>query len=155
MRRRKRVPKIGPTTYEEVKQQILRGIAAMAEVNAEAAQYLREHLVMDDENKTFKYTGDDRMRMERLIKHLDTAMPMQPKKGDVYVHCGHGGASAYHWFWLNESEFTRPDGSAGLAKWMVVCSECFQAAEGDPRRVDVRGDLVLESDAPLIFKEKS
>jgi hypothetical protein len=52
--------------FNRVRQEILSTIESMREVSPEAAEYLEKHLVIDEEAMTFKYTGDDRLKLERI-----------------------------------------------------------------------------------------
>jgi oligoribonuclease NrnB/cAMP/cGMP phosphodiesterase (DHH superfamily) len=52
--------------YEQIKREILESVAEIECIHPAAAQYLREHLVFDDEKLTFMYTGDDRLKLKRL-----------------------------------------------------------------------------------------
>ena len=53
-------------TFNRVRQEILSSIESIRKASPEAAEYLEEHLVMDEEAMTFKYTGDDRIKMRRI-----------------------------------------------------------------------------------------
>jgi hypothetical protein len=44
--------------YRTVKAEILGAVEAIRAARPEAAEYLEEHLVFDDEKETFAYTGD-------------------------------------------------------------------------------------------------
>jgi hypothetical protein len=52
--------------YESVKHDIKEAIESIRAQLPEAAEYLEKHLVMDDEQMTFAYTGDNRIRLELL-----------------------------------------------------------------------------------------
>ena len=52
--------------FNQVKQEILSSIESMRKVLPEAAEYLEKHLVIDEEAMTFKYTGDDRLKLNRI-----------------------------------------------------------------------------------------
>ena len=56
-----------PQTYESVKRDIQKAIEAIRAKSPAAAEYLEKHLVMDDAKMTFAYTGDDRLKLERLL----------------------------------------------------------------------------------------
>jgi hypothetical protein len=51
-------------TYESIKRDIKKAIESMRAKSPEAAEYLEKHIVMDDANMTFAYTGDDRIKLE-------------------------------------------------------------------------------------------
>ncbi|MCX6930584.1 MAG: hypothetical protein NT154_46365 [Verrucomicrobia bacterium] len=53
-------------TFNRVKQEIPSSIESMRKASPEAAEYLAIHLVIDEEAMTFKYTGDDRIKLERI-----------------------------------------------------------------------------------------
>ena len=52
--------------FHRVKRELLAYIELMRRACPEAAEYLESHLVMDEQACTFMYTGDDRLRMERV-----------------------------------------------------------------------------------------
>jgi hypothetical protein len=51
--------------FERVKADLLAGIETMRRANPEAAKYFVQHLVIDEVAMTFKYTGDDRLKLEK------------------------------------------------------------------------------------------
>ncbi len=51
--------------YSKIKAEILATVELIRAVMPEAAEYLEQHLVYDDEKETFMYTGDDRLKMRR------------------------------------------------------------------------------------------
>ena len=53
-------------TFERVKAELLAGIESMLRVNPAAAEYFEQHLVIDEKAMTFKYTGDDRLKLQRV-----------------------------------------------------------------------------------------
>ena len=52
--------------FERVKADILATVESMRRVNPAAAEYLEQHLVIDEVAMTFKYTGDGRLKLERI-----------------------------------------------------------------------------------------
>jgi len=75
---------------------------------------------------------------------------MQPKDGDVVVHCGHIDAGLKHLYELTPPRpFTRPDHTKGLAKFLITCDACLATASQNPLRVLIRGDATWDGDAPL------
>ncbi len=52
--------------YRKIKAEILAAVEAIRAVMPEAAEYLEQHLVFDDEKETFMYTSDDRLKLRRL-----------------------------------------------------------------------------------------
>lgn len=52
----------------------------------------------------------------------------QPVHGETVLYCGHT-APATHSFCMGdrgqEADFTRPDGSTGKTRWMIVCEPCL------------------------------
>jgi hypothetical protein len=53
-------------TFERVKADLLAGVEAMRRANPAAAEYFEQHLVIDEKAMTFKYTGDGRLKLERI-----------------------------------------------------------------------------------------
>lgn len=53
------------TDYEIKKADVRDMIAYLAKWHAAASVYLRDHVVLDDATETFRYTGDDRIRVTR------------------------------------------------------------------------------------------
>ncbi len=53
-------------TFEYVNGQVLAGVENIRRVNPAAAEYLEQHLVIDEVAMTFQYTGDDRLKLTRL-----------------------------------------------------------------------------------------
>jgi hypothetical protein len=49
--------------YLKIKAEILAAVEEIRAAMPEAAEYLEQHLVFDDEKETFMYTGDDRLKM--------------------------------------------------------------------------------------------
>jgi hypothetical protein len=52
--------------FERVKAEILAGVEAMRRANPAAAEYFEQHLVIDEQGMTFKYTGDGGLKLERM-----------------------------------------------------------------------------------------
>lgn len=78
----------------------------------------------------------------------------QPKTGDGVVHCGHINATTHH-FWKYGGRFVRPDGSMGIAKWIICCDQCYRTAKGNPKRILIRGDAIWSGNEPYIEKPES
>lgn len=74
---------------------------------------------------------------------------LKPQDGDLVLHCGHLESKPHH-FWNTPKGiyFNRPDGSSGKATWVVSCPDCYQAAEGNAKRVKIRGDGLWMWDEP-------
>lgn len=53
------------TDYEIKKADVRDMIAYLAKWHKAASVYLRDHVVLDDATETFRYTGDDRIRVTR------------------------------------------------------------------------------------------
>ena len=49
--------------FRKIKAEILATVELIRAARPEAAEYLEQHLVFDDEKETFMYTGDDRSKM--------------------------------------------------------------------------------------------
>lgn len=72
----------------------------------------------------------------------------QPRDGDLILHCGHLRKRRHHFYFVPEgSEFTRPDGSTGSARWFMCCDRCFRSR--GPRFL-VRGEVVWQGDEPYV-----
>ena len=52
--------------YNRIKREVLSTIEEMRKACPEAAEYLEAHLVFDEKEMTFMYTGDDRLTMTRV-----------------------------------------------------------------------------------------
>jgi hypothetical protein len=53
-------------TFERVKADILAAVEGMRQANPAAAEYFEQHLVIDEKAMTFNYTGDGRLKLERI-----------------------------------------------------------------------------------------
>jgi hypothetical protein len=51
--------------YRKIKAEILATVELIRAAMPEAAEYLEKHLVFDDKEETFMYTGDDRIKLRR------------------------------------------------------------------------------------------
>ena len=54
------------TEFNRVKQEMLAAVETMRKAMPEAAEYFEQHLVIDEEAMTFKYTGDDRLKLTKV-----------------------------------------------------------------------------------------
>lgn len=85
----------------------------------------------------------------------DKFTKLQPKDGETVLHCGHLEDKPHHFFALSDGKtvaginFKRPDGSQGLAHWMVLCEMCFTRNGDEPERC-IRGDATWIGDEPEI-----
>ena len=52
--------------FNQVKREMLAAIESMRKALPEAAEYFEQHLVIDEEAMTFKYTGDDRLKLKKI-----------------------------------------------------------------------------------------
>jgi hypothetical protein len=52
--------------YSKIKTEILAAVESIRAAMPEAAEYLEQHLVLDDEKETFMCTGDDRLKLRRF-----------------------------------------------------------------------------------------
>ena len=77
---------------------------------------------------------------------------MQPRRGDRVVHCGHLDAPNWHWWKVVGLAFRRPDGTEGQADWICACVQCYEAAEKDPNKVQIRGDGIWQGNAPAVYE---
>ena len=69
--------------------------------------------------------------------------------------CPHTGQGRrFHWFRTpnGPSEFTRPDGSKGMAQWLAVCEECFAKYEHPIEAITQ--DYEFDGDHPVIREGK-
>jgi len=74
----------------------------------------------------------------------------QPKHGETVLHCNHVMVAKHnHFFMIPETVFTRPDGSTGKSKWIVLCESCFLTHANDPTKC-IRGDSSWKGDEPAI-----
>lgn len=76
---------------------------------------------------------------------------LQPKDGDVVLSCGHR-TQRYHWFKAEGPPFVfvRPDGTTGVAEWIICCDGCYVQHGAEPQKIKIRGDGVWQGDAPVI-----
>lgn len=84
----------------------------------------------------------------------------QPKSGDVLLGCVHRpNIYAAHIFQTPGISFKRPDGSKGIATWIVLCDKCFQeyVVKGDgPTHVPLACDFTWrDRDDPIVYKDPS
>lgn len=81
----------------------------------------------------------------------------RPSNGDVVLACAHAFDAAtefVHWWLYPEgADFTRPDGSTSLARWLVACKRCADAVENDPRRIGVVEDGIYENGVLTIARK--
>jgi hypothetical protein len=102
-------------------------------------------------NKEAFFASSDFSGGEQYAESLEEHAETQPESGESYVHCGHMDHGSLH-FWLSPGDgtlFARPDGSVGLARWIVCCGECFHRAKGNPEMLAIRGDGVWDANTPL------
>jgi len=82
---------------------------------------------------------------------------VQPSDGDTVLHCGHLENKPHHFYAMSDPSqkiirgimFTRPDGTTGLARWMVLCSRCFEVYFDSPEKA-MRADATWIGDEPEI-----
>jgi len=75
---------------------------------------------------------------------------LQPKDGDLCVHCGHIHRKTEYHFWMVDAPFVRPNGTVCEAKWLICCDPCFHLAKGDSREILIRGDSAWRGDEPFV-----
>jgi|WetSurSiteA1Bulk_404760.scaffolds.fasta_scaffold151029_1 hypothetical protein len=87
-------------------------------------------------------------------------LTQRPKPGDTIFFCAHlRKGNIYecpigsHWFGIGAVPFTSPTGEKGIAKWYNCCNSCYQALEGDPRKLftitPLGGHVVLNQTPPI------
>ena len=76
---------------------------------------------------------------------------VQPHDGDVVLMCEHR-APKVHWFKYANGpvHFKRPNGTTGIAHWLVCCTGCYMANIEHPEKIRVAGDGTWNGDAPVI-----
>ena len=72
------------------------------------------------------------------------------KDGDICVHCGHFDPEKGFHHWIANGVFVRPDGSVGNFQWLLCCKNCFHETNGQPERIQVRGDTVWRGKEPRV-----
>lgn len=82
---------------------------------------------------------------------------LQPIEGETVLLCGHLSADVLHkpqHFWKVEgTEFTRPDGSTDAAAWLALCGMCHQNLQQDPDwQPPITCDAKWRGNAPAIRK---
>ena len=83
-------------------------------------------------------------------------IPTQPAKGDTVLFCDHADkVKDWHWWYIRSLAFGRPNGTIGVAQWILACPKCFLASGGKALKVPVAGDTVWDGGKPLIFEKKS
>ena len=70
----------------------------------------------------------------------------KPQPGDLVLHCAHvlAGAAKHWWKWNSGEGFTRPDGTTGIAQWLIACDHCFTRSGGTPAKIAIVGDVIFE-----------
>ena len=79
----------------------------------------------------------------------------QPKHGDRMIHCGHMDAhmDGHHFFKLvPPMKFKRPDGTTDDAQWIIACDVCYHLAEGNAKKIQIKGDGTWKGDEPAVYK---
>jgi hypothetical protein len=80
---------------------------------------------------------------------MDAYTNLQPKDGEVIVHCGHI-EGIHHWTFLKPPvKFIRPDGTTGETQWITECEKCF-GKRGNTQNFQIRGDGTWKGDEPEI-----
>lgn len=75
---------------------------------------------------------------------------IKPRNGDVVLHCGHHRGKEWNWFLCEPpAPFKRRDGTEDRAQWLMACDPCFLAADGDPKKVEVREYGVWDGNDPV------
>lgn len=81
-----------------------------------------------------------------------------PKPGDVLLGCKHKpNPYASHIFQVPDGlSFTRPDGSKGVAAWIVICDACFTIYGTNAMDAPLSCDLTWrEGRKPLVYRKPS
>jgi len=75
--------------------------------------------------------------------------PERPSAGDLCVGCEHRpDPHECHYFYVAGSglQFFRPDGSSGVAHWVLLCEECSNIEGGDVPSAMEKGLVPLACD---------
>lgn len=76
----------------------------------------------------------------------------QPNDGETITHCGHLDAQRHHFFMTPDGQpmkFSRPDGTVGESRWIVLCHDCFDRHADNPLAC-ICGDSVWDGNDPFI-----
>lgn len=81
--------------------------------------------------------------------------------GELVLHCGHLQRKMHAIHANGEIMFTRPDGSTGIARWILQCEECVEdklrefliKGEGIWRGSDPELPFIAPEDIPLKFRK--
>jgi hypothetical protein len=76
---------------------------------------------------------------------------LQPREGDVVLHCEHFPFAGSVHFYKSapgvDLHFERPDGTTGVARWLVCCPDCHKR---HGPRFPVTGDAIWRGNEPVI-----
>ena len=64
-----------------------------------------------------------------------------PTAGELVLFCRHADVlpdqirliRRFHWYCLNDSEVTHPDGTTFQVSWLAMCDDCNRLAGDDPK----------------------
>jgi 6-phosphogluconolactonase/glucosamine-6-phosphate isomerase/deaminase len=72
---------------------------------------------------------------------------LQPKDGEVVLHCGHVGGEGHFFSIKPEAQVVSPSGEVVTAQWFIQCASCFRT---EPSELNVRGHGIWCGDEPTI-----
>lgn len=76
---------------------------------------------------------------------------LQPKDGEIVMHCGHVGWSDSHWGHLADSPLIKcKDGVERKINWLVSCHKCFSAANRNWQHVLFTDTATWKGNDPVI-----
>lgn len=83
-----------------------------------------------------------------MKKHKRQPLPLHPKAGETFAHCGHAGNRPLNWYYAADPlQLGRPDGSVLITHWMGVCDSCIFVAR-QPERA-IRADGIVDKDVKV------
>jgi len=81
---------------------------------------------------------------------------VQPKDGEILVHCGHLDVTTPHFTRFEPPiEFESPDGEKGKASWFIECDACIAERMKTGSGMMPRGHATWMGDEPVIKKAPS
>ena len=76
---------------------------------------------------------------------------LQPKDGEIVMHCGHVDFSDSHWAHLAEGPTIRcKDGVERKIDWLVACDDCYRKANGHWGHIPFRETADWKGNDPII-----
>jgi hypothetical protein len=91
--------------------------------------------------------------MKLVASGLGPTPSAHPTPGDVCLGCPHRPRFDAHLYAFEGAliEFERPDGSYGIARWILLCDKCHMKHMDNPVGAEVDCDMLWPASATITF----